>query len=102
MYPSFDLGDNFREYIYSLFDSSLQIKLPGELATMSDEQRMRLGISEANSIRKNIGGAEILAVYDSKNGKGYLFILEQLLTHRIDISADREIFNNLLDNIKER
>jgi len=102
LYPSLDLGDNFRPFLRSIFQPELNSTLPENLVKLSSEQRKFFEIADRNIIKKDISGAEVLGFYDEEKKKGYIFVLEDLLVHRIDTSSNKKSFHTLLNSIRVR
>ena len=100
MYQKLDLSGLEKNFIRSIFtDEELAAKWLNELAK---EQATIFGVGAYDVTKMNIGLAELLAVYNVKENKGYLFIIEESISHRFTMTGSKNKFNLILKSIKER
>lgn len=103
MYSGIDLTGLLQNYIRSMFESEALSKLPaGWLQELSKEQASVHGITEESSDKIKAQFGTLYYVYDKDSSEGQIYILEENQTHRIQVGSNREQFQQLISNIRER
>jgi len=102
LYQQIDLTGMEKDYIRSIFDEKARAKLPKSLAITAKEQADVFGVSPETSEIFTKGKAEVFSVYDQKDKKGQIFIIEDLSVHQIYTNGDKTYHDLVAHNIKER
>jgi hypothetical protein len=100
MYQPVDLTGIDKIFIKAIFTGdALPTKWLSELAI---EQANVFGVTKSNVESFKIGQAEIMGVYNTKDNQGQIFIVEDLMTHRLEVNGAKEKFKLILSKIKGR
>jgi hypothetical protein len=102
IYQQIDLTGMEKDYIRSIFDEKARAKLPKWLAITAKEQADVFGVSPETTNIFMTGKAEVFSVYDQKDKKGQIFIIEDLSVHQIYTNGDKKHHDLIAKNIKER
>jgi len=102
LYQQIDLTGLEKDYIRAIFDVQARSKLPKWLAITAEEQADVFGVTPQSTHGFMLDKAEVLAVYDAKDKKGQIFILEELAVHQIYINGEIQHYHKVTHSIKER
>jgi len=102
VYPKIDLTGKAELYIRSIFDEEKRGKLSKELADLSKEQADQFGVTPNNVYRSKVGNSDAIAVYNSSDKKGQIFVFEEFTIHQIYTHGSKEDHDQFLHSIKER
>lgn len=77
-------------------------EFPSWLAVLSEEQAEVLNVQGSETGHILLGEASIFFSYDNEAETGFIFVLEELQAHQIQIRGDIKYYRQLIENIKER
>lgn len=103
LYRGVDLTGLLQDFIRSMFDQEARKALPADwLEALSREQSAAFGIKDDNSGLMKKGFGALYHMFNREEGRGEIFILGENQTHWLQIHSNKETFNGLIKNIKER
>jgi len=102
MYQDLDLTGYFKPFVRSIFGYT--VELPQEIKKASVEQGKAFGVKQDNVLNKEMGHAELFAVYSEEYKQGNIFIIENNLIQKIqtlDMNEKKfiEVFESI--NVKK-
>ena len=102
IYRGIDLSGLEEPFVRSLFVPERRADLPKWLAVLSEEQADAFNASEGKVLHKQVGKADMFAVYDAEAALGNIFLIDGKHIHHFQMSGTQDFYQNIIGWIKER